>query len=54
MKRAVFDSSEYKIGDFVLTEVTGATQNTLFCNAIAKMSIQDYFSRYGTNRKLDC
>lgn len=39
MKRAVFDSSEYQIGDFVLTEVTGATQNTLFCNAIQKMSI---------------
>lgn len=43
MKRAVFDSTEFKVGDMVLVEVTDATQNTLFTKPLKKMSVQDYF-----------
>ena len=45
MKRAVFDDrmietgEEIKVGDMVLVEVTGATQNTLFSRALRKMTI---------------
>jgi hypothetical protein len=34
MKRAVFDSSDYKIGDLCLVEVTDATQNVIFTKPI--------------------
>jgi hypothetical protein len=34
MKRAVFDSDKYKVGDMVLAKVIDATQNTLFCEPI--------------------
>jgi hypothetical protein len=44
MKRAVFDSTEVKVGEMVLCEVTGVSQNTLFCNYIKPMSVQDYFN----------
>ena len=52
MKRAVFDSTSFQVGDFVLAEVTSATQNTLFCNPISHMTIDDYYKQYGKNRKL--
>lgn len=43
MKRAVFDSTEFNVGDMVLVEVYDASQNTLFGKALRKMSVQDYF-----------
>ena len=43
MKRAVFDnvtgSDAYKTGDMCLVEVRDATQNTLLCDPIEKMTI---------------
>ena len=45
MKRGVFENpGQYKIGDMVLVEVTDATQNTLFCQAVKHMSITDFFN----------
>jgi tRNA A37 methylthiotransferase MiaB len=34
MKRAVFDSTEYQVGDMVLVEVHNASQNTLYSTPI--------------------
>lgn len=50
MKRAVFDSSEFKVGDLVCVEVTGATQNTLFAEPRGLMTIGDYYSKYAGDR----
>lgn len=54
MKRTVFPVQEtdgFKRGDFVLVEVTDATQNTLFANPIEPMSIDDYFKHFNGDRK---
>ena len=55
MKRAVFDEEAdlYKKGDFVLCNVTDATQNTLFCEPIDHMSIDKYFELFNGNRKAE-
>jgi MiaB/RimO family radical SAM methylthiotransferase len=42
MKRAVFDSTEYQKGDFVLCRVTDYAQNTLFCEAQRRMGVQEF------------
>ena len=51
MKRAVFDESDakekFKIGDMCLVEVKDAYQNTLVCDPIGKMSVQEYFNIFG-------
>lgn len=56
MKRAHFnneDSSfEVQKGQFVLAEVTNASQNALFCKPIKEMSIPDYFNLFGKDRKI--
>ena len=50
-KRAIIPLSDnYQFGDFVLSKVTDATQNTLFCEPIKKMEISEYFELYGQNR----
>ena len=39
-KRAILPINDsFQIGDFVLAKVTSASQNTLFCDLIEKMSI---------------
>jgi len=38
----VQEDSQFKIGDFVLAEVTDVSQNTLFCNPIRTMGVQEY------------
>lgn len=56
MKRTVFPVNEndgYKRGDFVLVEVTDATQNTLFADPIGSMSIDDYFKHFNGDRTAD-
>jgi tRNA A37 methylthiotransferase MiaB len=50
MKRAVFVGDEYKQGDFVLVEVTDASQNALMCKPIKNMGVQEYCDRFGKNR----
>ena len=56
MKRAVFDKSEAKedvqVGDMCLVEVKDAYQNTLVCEPLGKMSVQDYFEKFGKDRKV--
>ena len=56
MKRAVFEISEskedVKVGDMCLVEVKDAYQNTLVCSPLGKMSVQDYFERFGKDRKV--
>ncbi len=42
MKRAVFESTELKVGDMCLVECVDATQNTLFCKPIRAMGVQEY------------
>ena len=44
MKRAVFDSTKYERGDFVLCKVTDYAQNTLFCEAEKLMGVQEFAS----------
>jgi hypothetical protein len=44
MKRAVFDSRDYVKGDFVMVEVTDASQNTLYCTPIKHIGVQEFFS----------
>ena len=43
MKRAVFDSSEIKVGDMCLVLVVNATQNALICVPIRLMGVQEFF-----------
>ena len=56
MKRAVFTedvNSTYKKGDFVLAEVTDATQNALLCQPIEHMSLTKYYELFNSNRKAE-
>lgn len=50
MKRAVFNSTEYRVGDLVLVEVIDATQNTLFTKPLRHLSIQEYHDQFSENR----
>jgi len=54
MKRAVFDQNhgldQYQKGEFVLVNVTNATQNALLCEPIERMSIENYFKLFNGNR----
>ena len=50
-KRAIIPlTEEYQFGDFVLSKVTDASQNTLFCEPIKKMGISEYFEKFGGDR----
>jgi tRNA-2-methylthio-N6-dimethylallyladenosine synthase len=50
-KRAIIPmSDDYQFGDFVLSKVTDASQNTLFCEPVRKMGISEYFEMYGNDR----
>ena len=42
MKRAVFESTEFKVGDMCLVECIDASQNTLYCKPIRQMGVQEY------------
>ena len=52
MKRVVFNRDDrYQKGDFVLCEVNDATQNTLFCDPIEHMTIDEYYKLFNGNRR---
>lgn len=50
MKRAVFETDEYKVGDMCLVEVTDASPNTLFCKPMQLMNISDYHRLFSRDR----
>lgn len=43
-KIAVFDRKDFKKGDYVVVEITGATSATLIAKPIAKTSLEEYYS----------
>ena len=55
MKRAVFEntagSETYKTGDMCLVKVRDATQNTLLCEPIGRMTISDYYRTFNGDRR---
>ena len=55
MKRAVFESKDgdqYAKGDFVLVEVSDATQNALICKSVRHMGIQEYYDIFNGDRHI--
>ena len=54
MKRAVFNwergNDLYSKGDFVLVEVTDASQNALICQPLQHMGIQEFYDNFNGNR----
>ena len=43
-KIAVFDRKDFKKGDYVEVEITGATSATLIAKPIANTSLEEYYS----------